>query len=236
MARRRGAFGKCGSVARSTLSTTWKNQNHTAFCCGAFGAGPSVEGGSRNNSSMRMFFGLRARGFSAISTSSGTMTVRLQYEILSRWNGNHFGSSMISTGITGTARHGMKPNSASSSLVKTLDRAAPPRAAHRLARPRHVRRVDVVADRLQREIGFHAGAHVERAVMEQRPAAVLALDAAQIDGDLALQLGIHRLGQIMTQQHIFGRNGGIGFELEAPVPVRLLGIEHRPRRRRRCCC
>ena len=55
------------------------------------------------------------------------MTVRLQYEILSRWNGNHFGSSMISTGITGTARHGMRPNNASSSLVKTLERAAPPR-------------------------------------------------------------------------------------------------------------
>ena len=34
------------------------------------------------------------------------MTVRAQYEILSRWNGNQRGSSMISTGITGTARQG----------------------------------------------------------------------------------------------------------------------------------
>ena len=106
MARWRGRFGNIGSAARSTLSTARKNQNHDAFCCGAFGAGPSVCGGSRNSSSIRTFFGLRARGFSAISTSSGTMTVRLQYEILSRWNGNHLGNSMISTGITGTRATG----------------------------------------------------------------------------------------------------------------------------------
>ena len=55
------------------------------------------------------------------------MTVRLQYEILSRWNGNHRGSSMISTGITGTARHGMMPNCASRSRVNTFERDAPPR-------------------------------------------------------------------------------------------------------------
>jgi len=56
------------------------------------------------------------------------MTVRLQYEILSRWNGNHFGSSMISTGITGTARHGMNPCKASMMRVNTFARSAPPRA------------------------------------------------------------------------------------------------------------
>ena len=55
------------------------------------------------------------------------MTVRLQYEILSRWKGNHFGSSMISTGMTGTARQEMKPNSASISRVNTFERDAPPR-------------------------------------------------------------------------------------------------------------
>ena len=83
--RRRGrwraaacASGKNGSIARRTLSTARKNQNHDAFCCGAFGAGPSVCGGSRKSSSMRTPLALRARGFFAISTSSGTMTVRLQ--------------------------------------------------------------------------------------------------------------------------------------------------------------
>ena len=77
---------------------------------------------------MRTPLALRACGFFAISTSKGTMTVRLQYEILSRWNGNHFGSSMISTGIAGTARQGINPNSASMIRVNTLARAAPPRA------------------------------------------------------------------------------------------------------------
>ena len=109
IARCRVSFGKNGSAARSTLSTARKNQNHDAFCCGAFGVGPSISGGSRNSSSIRTPFALRARGFFAISTRSGTITVRLQYEILSRWNGNHFGNSMISTGITGTARHGTMP-------------------------------------------------------------------------------------------------------------------------------
>src|ERR1041385_18244 len=90
-----------------------------------------------------------------------------------------------------------------------------------------MRRVDVVADHLQREIGLHAGAHVEGAFVEQRPAAMLALDAAQIDRDRALELGIDRLGQVMTKQHVFGRDRRVGLELEAPVAVGLLGVEQR---------
>ena len=58
----------------------------------------------------------------------GTITVRPQYEILSMWNGNQRGSSMISTGMTGTLRHGMMPNSESRMRVKTFACAAPPRA------------------------------------------------------------------------------------------------------------
>ncbi len=41
-----------------------------------------------------------------------------------------------------------------------------------------------------------------------------ALDAAQIDADLGFERGIDRLAEIMTQQHIFGRNGGVGLQLE----------------------
>jgi hypothetical protein len=68
-------------------------------------------------------------------TRSGTITVRLQYDTLFRWNGNQEGSTMICTGITGTARHGTCSNSASRMRVKTLDRAAPP-AARMAARAR----------------------------------------------------------------------------------------------------
>src|SRR5262249_60013261 len=98
-----------GETARATSSTPGKNQNHDAFCGGALGVGPSRCSGSRNSSVMLTPLALRARGLFANSTSSGTITVRLQYEILSRWNGNHFGNSMISTGITGTARQGTMP-------------------------------------------------------------------------------------------------------------------------------
>ena len=55
---------------------------------------------------------------------------------------------------------------------------------HRLARPPHMIRIDRITDHLQREISFHRRADVERAVAEQRPAAVVALNAAQIDRDL----------------------------------------------------
>ena len=56
------------------------------------------------------------------------MTVRDQYEIFDRWNGNHSGRCMISSGITGTARHGTWPNSASWARVKTFVLSAPPAA------------------------------------------------------------------------------------------------------------
>jgi hypothetical protein len=65
--------------------------------------------------------------FKSLQHSSGTITVRAQYEILERWNGNQLGSSMISTGITGTERQVRMPNSASMARVKTLLLAAPPR-------------------------------------------------------------------------------------------------------------
>ena len=92
---------------------------------------------------------------------------------------------MISTGITGTARHGTSPNSASWMRVNTLHALRAAGGQDRRAGARHVRRVGIVADRLQGEIGLHAGGEIERAAMEQRPAAMRALDRAQIDGDLA---------------------------------------------------
>ena len=56
-----------------------------------------------------MLRALRALGFSTCSASSGTITVRAQYEIFDKWKGNHRGRSMISTGICGTLAHGTMP-------------------------------------------------------------------------------------------------------------------------------
>ena len=103
--------------------------------------------------------------------------------------------------------------------------------AHRLARACHVLGSRIVADHLQREIGLHGGADVEIAVAKQRPAAVRALDAAQIDGDLRFERGIDRLAEIVPQQHVFGRNGGIGLELEHPMAVGPLAREQSVGRR-----
>ena len=122
------------------------------------------------------------------------------------------------------ARHGVPGHLAVQRQLRAGEHVGPFRPAggqDGLPRPRHVRRVGGIADHLQREIGFHAGREVEGAIVEQRPAAMRALDRAQIHGDLALQVRVHAVEE-MLQQHVFGRDGGVGLELEHPVPVRLL--------------
>ncbi len=155
------------------------------------------------------------------------MTVRLQYEILSRWKGNHFGSSITSTGIIGTARQEICAVERQQRAGEDVGAGGAAAGADRLAGAAHVVGVDRIADHLEREIGLHAGAHVEGAFVEQRPAAVLALNAAQVHRDLAFDLGVDRLAAEVAHQHVFGRNGRVGFQLEDPMPVRLLAIEQR---------
>src|SRR5215469_150332 len=55
---------------------------------------------------------------------------------------------------------------------------------------------------------------------------MLALDRAQIDGKLALQIVVD-LAEIMLQQHVLGRDGGVGFELVAPMAVGVLVRDQR---------
>ena len=82
--------------------------------------------------------------------------------------------------------------------MKTLLRAAPPRA--RIAsRARRMCGASTGSPIIfKREIGLDAGAHVEGAVVEQRPAAVRALDAAEIGGDLRLERQVGRLAAEMA--------------------------------------
>ncbi len=169
---------------------------------------------------------MRARGFFAISTSSGAITVRDQYDTLVRWNGNQRGSSMISTGITGTACHGSSPKSASWMRVKTLACAAPPAARIACARALHMRGVRIIARRLQREIGFDAATDIEIAALEERPAAMPLLQAADEFGDLGIRRVVD-LAEIMLQQDVFGGNRRIGFELEAPMAIAILQRDQR---------
>jgi hypothetical protein len=90
----------------------------------------------------------------------------------------------------------------------------------------HVRGLDIVADQLQGIVGLDAGGDVESAVVEQRPAAMRALDTAQIDADLALQVGLDAVQEVF-QQDVFGRNGGVGLQFEDPMAVGLLAAEQR---------
>ena len=98
------------------------------------------------------------------------------------------------------------------------------------ARAPHVIGIDGIADHLQREIGFHSRADIEIAVGKQRPAAMRALNAAQIDGDFGFERGIDGFAKIMPQQHIFGRNGGVRLQFKQPMAVLALAGQQRARR------
>ena len=97
----------------------------------------------------------------------------------------------------------------------------------RLAGAFHMWRVNVVARHLQREIGFDAGAHVERTFVEERPAAMPSLDAAQIVAELRFELQVRRLAEEVHKENIFGGDGAIGLKLEDEMAVGLLRGEQR---------
>ena len=99
-------------------------------------------------------------------------------------------------------------------------------------RAAHVRRLGIVADHLERKIRLDAGAHVERACVNERPAAMIALNAPKIDGDQALEFEIGLLAAEMPEQHIFGRDCRVGLKLETPMAVLVLTGEQRFRRAR----
>ena len=116
--------------------------------------------------------------------------------------------------------------------MKTLLFAAPPWAQDRFARAAHVRRLGIVADHLERKVRLDAGAHVERARVNERPAAMIALNAPKIDGDQALEFEIGLFAAKMPEQHVFGRDRRIGLEFETPMAVLVLAGEQRFRRAR----
>ena len=169
---------------------------------------------------MLMPRGLRPRGFSACSTRSGTNTVRLQYETRDKWKGNH--------DRYGTPRDDAEEREQYAS--EHVGRAGAAACENGFARSLHVRQFWRVSCKLEREIRFHAGAHVEGPAMDQRPSAVLLLQAAEIAGDLRFQRWVG-LAQEMQQRDVLRRNGGVGFQLEHPVTIGALTLKQRRSRR-----
>ena len=100
----------------------------------------------------------------------------------------------------------------------------------RFARAAHMRRLRIVADHLEGEIGLHAGAGIERARMNERPPAVSALDSPEIDRDQALEFEIGLFAAKMPEQHVFGGDRRVGLEFEAPMAIITLLGEQRLRR------
>ena len=94
---------------------------------------------------------------------------------------------MISTGITGTPRQRDRARKRQQVAREHVAVGGAAAAEDRLAGAHHMRSIDGIADHLQREIGLDAGAHVEGTVLNQRPAAMVALNAAQIVRDLGFE-------------------------------------------------
>ena len=89
---------------------------------------------------------------------------------------------------------------------------------HGLPRARHVRRLRVVADQLERVIGLDGAAHVEPAAVKERPAAVVALPRPDVGAEPRLGLGIDFVEEVV-EEDVLGRNGRVGLQLEHPVAV-----------------
>ena len=184
-----------GSSARSTMSIARKPRNQLHFWCGALCGAPTVRGSSWNSSSM----------------VDAARIDRLRLQRLQHQQRHDHGARPVRDLVdverkplrqqhdlhrhhrhAVPADHAVEREQRAGEHVRFHGAAA---RQDRLARAPHVIGIDVVADHLQREVGLHARAHVEFAVMEQRPAAMRALDAAQIDADLALQLEVRRLAR-----------------------------------------
>src|SRR6266849_10240526 len=69
--------------------------------------------GTGHSSSSEKWDGSHLTGLRSMTTRSGTMTVRDQYETSYRLKKNQGGDSMISTGMAGTPFQSYSPNSAS---------------------------------------------------------------------------------------------------------------------------
>ena len=96
----------------------------------------------------------------------------------------------------------------------------------RRPRPRHVRRLHVVARQFQRIVGLDGATHVEFAAVVQRPPARWLLMGTQVGCDLGLKLGVD-LVQEVHHHDVFGGNGAVRLEFEQPIARGVLCGDHR---------
>src|SRR5206468_11054892 len=98
-------------------------------------------------------------------------------------------------------------------------------------RPGHVRRLPVVADQLQGEVGLGGGADVGGSAGEARPAARLELLAPQVLRGLS-DARLAAAAEEVHRQHVLGLEDRVPLELAAPVAVFALNGKQIPARGR----
>ena len=104
------AFGKQRLERAAARVDARRKSQPGRFWCGAFAASADVVRRRRNSSSMRDAARIaRARLQRLQHQQRHDARCAPSTKSCDRWNGNQRGSSMISTGITGTPRHGISP-------------------------------------------------------------------------------------------------------------------------------
>ncbi len=85
----------------------------------------------------------------------------------------------------------------------------------------HVRRIGGVSGELEGVVGLYRAAEIHLTTGVERPAAVVPLLGANVDGDLALECRIHLVHEV-HHEDVLGRDGAVCLELVAPVAFRML--------------
>ena len=100
--------------------------------------------------------GFLARGLRVHRMNSGTMTVRDQYDTLSRWNGNQLRQQHDLDGDVGHAAPGHLAEQRQRDAREHVGARRAAALENRGARAHHVRRIGLVARELQRVVGLDA--------------------------------------------------------------------------------
>ena len=122
--------------------------------------------------------------------------------MLNRKNGG--GSSMISTGIVGTPFQSYSPKSASWILVNTLAFAGPPMARMRSRAAAMAGSSMRHAGHLHREVALDGRRQVGGAALEEAPAAVGVLAAAEVADGPLLAVAVDAVDEVAEQQVLGG--------------------------------
>ena len=98
-----------------------------------------------------------------------------------------------------------------------------------VSRLSETRRAGLLSAELQRKVGFNSGAEIAVITVVEPPATLFSLLIEQIAHHPPFALPVHASQEVEKHQ-VFGGNGHVGFQLQPPVSLRVLGFQKEPGR------